>query len=121
MPSLTPGPTRAGRTTGLPVTPDSGYPGRDRRDAGYPSADYPGADYPGADYPGADYPGADYPGADYPGADYPGADYPRADYPSADYPSAERRGERRRPAGYQDDEGVPVAWGSDHGDEPGDD
>ena len=105
--------------------PDASHRRAEPRDAGHPGAEYPSAQYPSAQYAGAEYAGAEYADGEYADGEYPGeqpnADYSGAHNVSPDYPRAGRGGEPRRAARYPDDEGVPVAWRSDHGDEPGDD
>jgi GT2 family glycosyltransferase len=119
LPPRKPGPAAGSHGGGYP--PAEGYPEPGSSDA-YPGrGDYGTTGYPDYGYPDSGYPGTESQDTGYPGADYQGADYPGAGYPGPGYPGAQRRGERRRPAGDPDDEGVPVAWGTDHGDEPGDD
>ncbi|HXF19843.1 MAG TPA: glycosyltransferase [Streptosporangiaceae bacterium] len=122
LPPQRPAGPGAGSGGGYP--PAEGYPepGAVPDVGAYPRrADYGAAGYPGSSYPGTGRRDAEYPGAASPGADGPRADDPGAGYPGPGYPGTERRGKPPRPADDPDDEGVPVAWGSDHGDEPRDD
>jgi GT2 family glycosyltransferase len=121
-PGAEPSPAAGDQLAPLPPRGPSG-PGAGSRGGGYPPAESypePGAFPDTGAYPGrADYGTSGYPDSGSPGTDPPDAGYPGADYPGPDYPRADRRGEPRRPDGYLDEEGVPAAWGSDHGDEPG--
>ena len=127
LPPQRPAGPEAGSRGGYP--PAEGYPepgavpdaGAYPRRADYGAAGYPGSGHPGSDRRDTGYPGAASPRADGPGADGPRADDPGAGYPGPGYPGSGRRGEPWRPADDPEDEGVPVAWGSDHGDEPRDD